>query len=163
MKIVFSASDTLGGALIRFGTRSDWNHVDLLFEDGTLIGSSGKGHGVEKMSLNERLSDKYRIVRYRIDEITLPDEAAARRFAEEQVGKKYDYTAVIAFLLPWRENWNVKRKWFCSELAAAAIHAGGVKIARMDQWRVTPNFLDINPLLTTVFGPADIPEPFPTK
>lgn len=156
MKVVFSSSNTIGGWLIRVGTRSDWNHCDMLFDDGTLIGSSGKGHGVERITLDQRLNGPYKINCYRIDEIDLPFEEDAREFSEAQVGKKYDYTAVMAFLFPWRVNGNVKRKWFCSELVAAAIVHGGKPIARMDEWRITPNFLDTSPMLRTVVQPTII-------
>lgn len=128
----------------------------MLFDDGTLIGSTGHD-GVQKLTLDERINgDPYRIYKYRIDEIKLPNEDRAREFAEAQIGKPYDYTAVFAFLLPWRENWNANRKWFCSELAAATINHGGLQIARTDAWRITPNFLDISPLLTTVVGPINL-------
>jgi uncharacterized protein YycO len=147
MKVLFSASNKIGGYLIRLGTKSSWCHVDLLFDDGTLIGATGKG--VQKLTLQERLADKH-IFRYRIDEIPLPYEESARLFAEQQVGKPYDYTAVFAFALPFRENWNQDNKWFCSELAAATIGRGGTQIAREEQWRITPGYLDTSPLLKTI-------------
>lgn len=152
MRVVFSRSNTILGFLIRVLTRSDWNHCDLLFDDSILIGAIS-GYGVQKVTLIDRLRGPYDIRSYRIDEVVVPNEQAAREFAEAQVGKSYDYTAVIAFLLPWRANWNVKRKWFCSELVAETINQGGLRIARDNLWRVTPNFLDTSPLLVILDGP----------
>lgn len=153
MKVIFSASTTIPGFLIRLGTKSNWCHVDMLFADGTLIGSRGQT-GVEKTTLEKRLA-RPDISHYRVDEIILPDEDSARTFAEVQVGKPYDYTAIFAFLMPWRSNWQEDSKWFCSELVAAAIHQGGIEIARMDASRVTPAFLDDSPLLKTINPSSD--------
>lgn len=156
MKVVFTSSYSIGGWIIRVGTRSEWSHCDMLFDDGTLIGSTG-AHGVEKITLDERFNGPYDIYKYRIDEIKLTpeEEAKAREFAEAQVGKPYDFTAVFAFALPWRENWSAKRKWFCSELIAAAINSTGRVFARKDAHRVTPAYIDESPLLTTILGPID--------
>lgn len=148
MKVVFSASKSIGGSIIRFGTMSDWCHVDILFDDGTLIGATG--NGVQRMSLDDRLNrSTHPIYQYRIDEIKL-DESKARSFAEAQLGKPYDYSAVFAFAVPWRTHWADDSKWFCSELVAATINASGTLIARETLSRVTPAFLDISPLLVTV-------------
>jgi uncharacterized protein YycO len=155
MKVLFSATESLGGKLIRIGTRSDWNHVDLLFSDGTLIGATSAG--VQKLTLEKRIyNSSYRTYAYRIDEVEVKDEQKVYEFAMAQLGKTYDYTAVFAFLLPWRANWNANRRWFCSELVAAAIVAGGTTIARMDMHRVTPGFLDTSPLLKTIEGPVNL-------
>lgn len=157
MKVVLSATYSIGGWIIRVGTRSAWNHCDVLFDDGTLIGSTGAG-GVKRITLDERLNcGPHEVYKYRIDEIKLTDEeeAKARAFAEAQVGKPYDFTAVFAFALPWRENWNVKRKWFCSELVAAVINSTGRLFARKDAHRITPNNIDESSMLTTILGPID--------
>jgi len=154
MKIVFSTTNTLGGALIRFGTMSNWCHVDLLFNDGILIGATSKG--VERMTLRERLLGSYNVTEYRVDEIELPQEDKAREFAEAQVGKKYDFTAVLAFALPWRTNWDEPTRWFCSELVAACVNQGGVTIARKNMWRVSPAFLETSPLLKTIEGAVKV-------
>jgi len=119
----------------------------MLFPDGTLIGALGTG--VERTTLQDRFRT-HPISQYRIDEINLKDELRAREFAEAQVGKPYDYTAILAFMTPWRTDWNDDAKWFCAELAAATAAEGGVTVARESMARVTPQFLAVNPLLRTI-------------
>lgn len=48
MRIVFSASNNIVGVVIRLFTASPWNHVDVLFDDGILIGAT-TAEGVQKL------------------------------------------------------------------------------------------------------------------
>ncbi|HSW52712.1 MAG TPA: hypothetical protein VLG93_05745, partial [Sulfuricaulis sp.] len=68
--------------------------------------------------------------------IDVPDEPAGYRFAARQIGKAYDWTAVIGH--PFRRAWNDPQKWFCSELAEAIIRAAKRIRFRTDLFRITP-------------------------
>lgn len=48
MRIAFSATNDISGVVIRLFTASPWNHVDVLFDDGTLIGAT-TAEGVQKL------------------------------------------------------------------------------------------------------------------
>lgn len=146
MKIVFSASNNIGGAVVRLFTASSWNHVDVLFEDGTLIGATARD-GVQKTTLHHRL-EAYQTRSYKIDQITLEDEQAARRFAELQVGKRYDWGGVFGTV--FRTALEHQSRWFCSELVAAICAAGGTPLVRMKHHRITPARIDTCPLLVQV-------------
>jgi hypothetical protein len=65
--------------------------------------------------------------------------SAAQKFLEAQLGKDYDWMALIA--LPFRRKWQAPHKWFCSELAAKAVQFSGRKLNRLPEWRATPRDL----------------------
>lgn len=69
-------------------------------------------------------------------ELLVPGNSITRKFLESQVGKKYDWLALIA--LPFRRNWQAPHKWFCSELAAKALQLAGANLpGRIPSGRVT--------------------------
>lgn len=53
---------------------------------------------------------------------------AAINFLESQIGKKYDLRAAIGLGLPIERDWNDPSDWYCYELAAAALAAGGLTV-----------------------------------
>lgn len=133
MKIHFCKSKDIGGFLIRLITFSRWNHVaiqvgDVVYEAVAFKGvirtpkSSWSWHRVETVALG-------------------PDgNSVAQKFLEAQLGKDYDWMALIA--LPFRRKWQEPHKWFCSELAAKALQLAGVDIlSRISAGRVTPRDL----------------------
>ena len=62
MRIAFSASNNIVEVVIRLFTASPWNHVDVLFDDGTLIGATSED-GVQN-TLQHRL-EAYQVRSYR--------------------------------------------------------------------------------------------------
>jgi len=80
--------------------------------------------------------------------VPVPSEEIAnqvRELAKHQVGKSYDWAAV--FSLPFRGDWENKRKWFCSELIAYAFEAAGVPLFRERPFRITARDIYILPQL----------------
>jgi uncharacterized protein YycO len=144
MRIVFSSSNTWGGWFIRALTASKWNHVEVLFDDGTVIGAMT--YGVEKTTMFQREDSKYTRA-LMVCSIDLPNEEAARRFAEEQIGKPYDWGGCFATIL--RGPWQTADKWFCSELVARICEIGGNPIVSRlhDVARVTPHRVEWAPQL----------------
>jgi hypothetical protein len=70
-------------------------------------------------------------------------EARALEFLKPQIGKGYDKTMVVRFLTRFQESRKSKGKWFCSELAFAAVREGGVELfARTEPWEVSPGMLN---------------------
>lgn len=80
----------------------------------------------------------------------------AHLFLKEQEGKGYDYMGLFGFL--WRSNeWQNDKKWFCSEVAAAAMERSGFSEG--------PNFNVVKPhqlspavLLAMAKGPYSLEE-----
>lgn len=133
MKLLFAKKRNLPSALIRFFTWSQWSHVAIV--DGDAVIEATFLGGVSWRPLAEFLVD------YTTEEVgvSLPDEAAAMRFVRQQIGKRYDWTALVGIV--FRSGWAKQDKWFCSELVAAAIQAGGKRLFREDASRITPRDL----------------------
>lgn len=141
----FSAEHTLASVLTRWFTHSAFSHVDLVLPDGRLLGARPAG-GVQI-----RPPDYARF--YRVLQLLMRTPLAARhyRYALSQVGKPYDWRAVIGFLLPSRD-WRDENAWFCSELVAATFDGTRDRLVHLvgrDEpiTRVTPNDLLISPRL----------------
>jgi uncharacterized protein YycO len=84
------------------------------------------------------------------------DEHQRRRMVDwlnHQIGKGYDWGAVLRFVSRRKVNpAESSRRWFCSELAAAAwTMATGGMLLRLPSWKISPGLLYASPLV--------IPEP----
>ena len=80
----------------------------------------------------------------------------ATAFALGQVGKGYDYWAIIRFVD--RRKMPENAKWFCSELVFAALLMAGVKLFdRIDAGAVSPGLLTISTLLLPLEQVAPTP------
>lgn len=133
MNIIYCKSNTLAGKLIRLFTFSQWNHVAIEC-NGIVIDSTAK-KGVAAYVKSDFLR-KYDDVR--IEKLTGVSEAQSWLFLKSQVGKGYDFRAIVA--LPFRKSWQDDTRWFCSELVAAALIKGGRKL-KINSGRVTPRDL----------------------
>jgi uncharacterized protein YycO len=120
--------------VISFFTWSRYAHVELLFSDDVCISSVGTVGVLKRMqsSVIRPVSD------YVVKEVTTTpeQEVIIRAFAERQVGKPYDWGAIIG--LPFRGKWDSDNKWFCSELCAAAFKEAGISLVDENVSRVTP-------------------------
>lgn len=133
IKILFAKSYTLGGVFIRTALFSDHNHVGVQVDD--VVYDSTFKNGVAVSSIDEFYSD-WRVT----DElwISVPDGEGLLKFLQDQLGKKYDWKAVVS--LPFRRNWHSPKRWMCSELAAEALISGGVALPILSN-RITPRDL----------------------
>jgi len=64
----------------------------------------------------------------RVLKFPVPNIEEASIFLENQLGKKYDYKGVIGLALNPSRRWEEDDCWFCYELAAATLKAGGLDI-----------------------------------
>lgn len=134
MRIAFARRAALGSWLIRLFTFSRWSHCAIIQGDAVIDATFW--HGVRRSPLSEFLKH------YEVEVIDVHLGAFgeyADLWLEEQIGKKYDWTALVA--LPFRSNWHDPDRWFCSELVAAALRAGGRDLFRDDLARVVPQHL----------------------
>lgn len=131
MKIVFARRPTLGSWLIRIGTWSQWSHCAVI--DGDTVIDATWPHGVRRTLLADW------VIRYADNEVAniqLPHEDAATGFLVRQIGRRYDWTALVGFF--FRRGWKDEDRWFCSELVEAAVMAGGLRRFREQLTRITP-------------------------
>lgn len=133
-------------ALIRWQTRGKFSHVGVLFDDGVFFEAwcgSGKGlwtdGGVIKKT-NWRADPDVVVVPIPLDEL---GAAAARLYAESQVGKRYDFRSAARFLTRIKPRSN--DKFFCSELAMNIFRAGGINLLHAPASVVSPAVLWFSP------------------
>lgn len=136
MQIIFTRRRSLGSALIRLATGSRWSHVSVGISPELVIDATLRHGGVRHRSRAELLAESSA---HEVRDVPLPDEAAALAWLRAQVGKRYDWTAIVGFVM--RRRWADPDAWFCSELAEAACVAGGLVRFRADAWRLTPGHL----------------------
>jgi len=131
----FSSQNKIGSKLIQWFTWSDYSHVDFVLPDGRLLGARGDGVKVREPY---PVSDKL------IATVDAGDEVIER--ALTQIGKPYDYCAIIAF--PFRREWQDDQAWFCSEFALWAFQKEGYNILNSKHLeRIVPRDLLLSPRL----------------
>ena len=121
----FSRGSDLSSAAIEFYDHGAWSHVDAILPDGSLLGAridiiGGLAAGVQIRPPNYTKFEATQKV-----SIPCTDEIhkAHIGFLLDQVGKPYDSTAIVAFVLD--RNWREDDSWFCSELQAASGEKSG--------------------------------------
>ena len=137
MKIAFFKGNTLIGRMIRFWTRSNYSHTEILlydYQDGTydcLSADYVDGVRIKRLPISV---DEWDVV-----DTSIP-VSEAHRWYSLNYGKGYDYPGLLGFVIsPIKEN---KGRWFCSEIAADIL---GIKLSS----RVSPSLL--YSLLTSKF------------
>src|ERR1700726_703863 len=137
----FGTSKGIGSFLIRWRTWSDYSHVDFVLPDGTLLGAQGDGVKI-------RPSDYGKFIKTEFFDIDI-DEVTSQRildFANSQIGKPYDWKAIIGFA--FRRDWMETDSWFCSELIEAAFEKNGALLIRTEHLnRIAPSDLLLSPYL----------------
>lgn len=127
---------------IRWFTWSSYNHVDFVLSDGSLLGAKASG-GVR---VREPLAGKK--VTYTVD---APESVLYA--AQSQIGKSYDFMAIVGFL--FRRRWHRPNRWFCSEFVAWAFEQGGYPLLRSEGlYRLTPRDLMMSPILRSKDAPT---------
>ena len=126
-------------------TRSSYSHGELLFSDNTCI-TAFPFRGVVRRKFDVAVKNvrKNQFAIYNVY-VTKAQERVIREFADAQVGKPYDWSALLA--LPFRANWADTEKWFCFELCAAAFQHAGISIVDEKPKRVLATHLIESPLL----------------
>lgn len=142
-RILFSTNDKIGSKLIRFGTRSEYSHCDLIGPGGRSIIGAVPFKGVVEYPLGERVIQSTRWAIYEID----ADPVLAWHYAQGQIGKGYDWLGVFGIAL--MRDWEADDKWFCSELVAKACLEAGRPILnpQLRINRITPQMLLHSPIL----------------
>lgn len=137
-------------SLIRWQTFGKWSHCALVYPSSdrtTLAGArwiieAWPGKGVQR----KYVTDWEGIELFRVNGMTLEQWQVALLWAENQLGKGYDYWSVIRFLprihLPDNE------RLFCAEFVFDAFAAAGVKLQeRISGQELSPREIGISPLL----------------
>lgn len=133
VSLLFAKSPTLAGRLIRFFLFSEHNHVGVSINGAVYDASGQRGVSCEPESAFRRRWDVKAT-----HPVCVPDVPSAVTFLESKIGRPYDWRALVS--MPLRGSWHEPEAWFCSELCAAALIAGGMPLA-LPAHRVTPRDL----------------------
>jgi uncharacterized protein YycO len=139
--IYLSASNTVGSYLIRFFTWSRWSHVFIADGDDAI--EAHWRHGVRRKPLKSLLED---VSRYAKVEVSTGADEAVLEAVRAQIGKPYDYSAILGFL--FRRDWQKETAWECAELVAFGFDRAGKPVFRSeDMSRITPgDWWNIHPV-----------------
>lgn len=144
VQLLFTTTRWPASWLIRAGTWSAWSHVALV--DGDQVIESVMGHGVRRVSLYSAIR---RASRHALVNLPTRNPALIVAAAAAQIGKPYDYTAILGLGL--HRDWQEDDAWFCSELVAWAFQQAGEPLFRAECLRrVTPQHLYMLPALPEV-------------
>lgn len=127
MRLLFVTAPDLGSRLIRAADGGNASHVGVQLSDGSVIDSTWTHGGVRAWSeadfwaahKGRRLVDAVSLV--------VPREHQADAFLRDQVGRPYDKTGLLGFVV-WHD-FSEPDAWYCSELAAQAAIVGGRTLA----------------------------------
>lgn len=131
IKLTFARNYKPGSLAIRLFCWSRWSHVAIVI-DGKNVLEATAAKGVVVTPLPE-FKSRYSKVEFATIPVT--DINQALSLGRQQIGKKYDWLALIG--IAFRLGWGRGNKWFCSELVA---HCSGMY--RQDRvGRVTPEHI----------------------
>lgn len=121
--------------VIRACSWSRWSHVALIDGDSVIEAVALKG--VVRTPLATRQAED---PRWAISQLPCRDPAAVIDAAASQIGKPYDYSAILGIGL--HRNWQEDDSWFCSELVAWSFDRAGTPLFRAETLhRITPQNL----------------------
>lgn len=133
-----TCNTSLASILIRYGTRCPWSHAGFFnSEDNSYLSAQVKG-GVRIRKVPEEYFDKRLLC-------TAPLVEAAYSWALTQIGKPYDWRAILGIASD--KDWHCGDDYFCSELVATAFEHIGKPLLNPDAvvWRITPRDLLLSP------------------
>lgn len=134
IRLLFSTSHHPMSAVIRACTWSKWSHVALVAGPCAIEAVTT---GVRKVPVLDAMD---RAKRAAVVELPCRDPRAVIAAAESQLGKPYDFTAIVGLGL--HRDWQADDRWFCSELVAWAFEKAGEPLFRAEVLRrVTPQHL----------------------
>jgi len=114
MKVLAYKGISLISKAIRWQTRSEFSHIAVELNDGSVVEAWHKGGVVHSGSFRALHTPGTEVVVYEFDPgLTEEQELALERWLLSQVGKKYDFRSVFRFLT--RRKAPADDMWFCSE------------------------------------------------
>ncbi len=134
IEILWARSHSLASLAIRAANWSAWSHCALVTPTGVIESTWPAG---VVLTVRERF--EARASRLASSSVAVPDAAAVLAFARSQIGRPYDLAGAIGLGL--HREWDDPSRWWCSELIAAALAAGGRTVFSRNQRRVTPEHL----------------------
>ena len=159
MEILAYRGKSIVSKLIRWQTRSEYSHIAVELDDGSIIEAWLTDGVIHRDSFNEGHTDGTPVDFFRIK--GLADSSRAEEFLWEQVGKKkkYDWISVFRFL--WHTPAENNNRWFCSELAEKALETASNKLLRGNCSEHSPRDTAMSTLLEFEFTKTTLPREKP--
>lgn len=134
--------------LIEWQTRGEYSHAALLV--GETLYESWQSAGVRKKEgWGYDPSDKT-VSLFQFGH-SYEDESRVTQFLEKQIGKKYDWLAIVRFLTRTHILPDDKKRWFCSELVFTALASAEIDLfKRTKGWEVSPDMIKRSGLLAKI-------------
>lgn len=130
----FSRRTSIPSFIARFFTGgARWSHCGIYDPERNTVIEALMFRGVVETPFAEWLMRYPSLERV---EIACPNPDVALNFARAQLGKGYDYLAIIG--VPWRTAWDNPARWYCSELLEAALAEGGRRRWRLEKRGISP-------------------------
>lgn len=138
-EVLCTQPNNIGAWFLRLVMWSKWSH-SAVYDDqtSTVYDTTFWGGGVKKHTVEDFLR-KYSEKAVR--PISVNNQYGARVWLEAQVGKKYDWTALLSWIV--RRNWQDEDSWFCSELTEAFRNLFSTPRFREEVSRITPRHQDM--------------------
>lgn len=143
--LVFSKSNDWISRLIRLFNWGRYSHVEYLEESTGMIWGATPEYGVSVRPLAQMLEESDNVVAYKVNVEYNEQEVLDR--IKSQLGKKYDWLAILGFVL--RKHTEDKDKWVCSELQDWAF-LPQVKFQNTETFKVSPEDILKSPLVSFV-------------
>jgi hypothetical protein len=148
--VLLYQAEGLIAAAIRWQTRSPWSHAALVLNGDLYEAREGRLVARRPLTRADAEATWFTVT------VTVEQYLAMLAFAEEQLGKGYDYTMVARFLSRRQASRASSLKWFCSEYVFAIFHHAGLDLlARTECWEVSPGLLGRSPLLQPAHQETD--------
>ena len=121
---------------------SKYSH-SVIVDGDVVTHSTFLGGGVHKITL-ARFNQHYPIQSEPKD-MLIWEDMLAREWLQDQVGKRYDWTALASIALQWFVNrsWREEDTWFCSELTETLRSKFGMPRFSIDAAWITPKHQDM--------------------
>lgn len=117
LPVVFARNHLPGSLAIRLFCRSRWSHVGIVVYNNYVLEATAF-NGVVLTPIDE-FAQRYSTIEFA--KIPVVNKVAALELALDQLGKRYDWMALLGIAL--RTRWGSAGRWFCSELVA---HCSGL-------------------------------------
>jgi len=132
--------------LIKWRTWSKISHSAILSQDEKFVYEAWRKGLTKTAWENSHHKKNTRVDLYKV--YCTPEEAKkAYEYYESQMGRKYDFKAIIGFIL--RVKWGKISDLICSELVyKGTLHFKDQLLDRIDPFKVSPGHIDISPRLT---------------
>lgn len=128
ISLLFSTTSNPFSGVIRAATWSRWSHVSIV--DGDHVIEAVALHGVRRIPLTDAIG---RAKRHALVELPCRNPHAVITAAITQLGKPYDYTAVLGIGL--HRDWQEDDAWYCAELVAWAFDHANEPLFRPEALR----------------------------